>query len=192
MVPISTERIGVGLALLVIVLFLVGVAHPSVNDLPGFSDHTGPTEASVTNLERIQSGCAEEVATRSSGTTSGGTYEQVGFVRTERTDAALSSWVERTSPRGADLSTFRVHVDSHADGPANGSCETGVLYRIEVTTSGGSPEGIFADAHGTRVLWLENGEVDGCSASVTSPLDAECDRFYADSRADRVWANATG
>jgi len=192
MVPLSTERLGVAIALLVIVLFLVGAAQPTVNDVPGFSDHTGPTEAQVTSFERIDSGCAEQVATRSSGSTSGGTYEKLTFVETTDPDADLSAWVERTSPRGTDLSTFRVHVDSHATGPANESCETGILYRIEVETSGGSPEGVFADAHGTRILWLENGRVAGCSASVTSPLDAECQRFYDDSRPDRTWANATG
>lgn len=192
MVPFATPSRRVGIALVVVGLVLVGITHPSVNDLPGFSDHTGPTAASVTNLERIETGCADDVATRSRSTTSGGTYEKVTFVRTERADADLSAWVERTSPRGTDLSTFRVHVDSHASGPANETCDTGVLYRIEVTTSGGSPQGIFADAYGTRVLWLENGAVSGCSASVTSPLDAECERFQADSGPDRTWANATG
>jgi hypothetical protein len=192
MVPISTERLGVAIALLVIVLFLVGVAQPTVNDVPGFSDHTGPTEAQVTTLERVDAGCAEAVATRSSSSTSGGTYEKLTFVEAPTADADLSAWVERTSPRGTDLSTFRVHVDSHATGPANESCDMGILYRIEVETSGGSPEGFFADAHGTRILWLENGRVSGCSASLTSPLDAECQRFYDDSRPDLTWANATG
>jgi len=191
MVPIATPSRRVGLALVVVAAVFVGLAHPSVNDLPGFSDHTGPSEASVTSLERVESGCAETVATRGSTSISGGNYEQVGFVETARTDADLSARVERTSPEGADLSTFRVHVDSHAAGPANDTCETGVLYRITVETSGGSPAGFLPDAHGTRVLWLENGAVDGCSSSITSPLDAECDRFMTDS-VDRTWANATG
>jgi hypothetical protein len=190
-VPLRTESKVASIALLVIALFLIGVTHPTVNDLPGFSDHTGPTEADVVHLERIESGCAETVATRSSSSTGGGTYERVAFVETERADADLGAWVERTSPTGTDLSTFRVHVDTHATGPANESCETGILYRIELTTSGGSPEGIFPDAHGTRVLWLENGRVSSCSASITSPLDAECDRFYADDWGTKTWANAS-
>lgn len=192
MVPLRTERLGAAIALLVVVAFLVGVTHPSVNDLPGFSDHTGPTEAQVTNLERVAAGCADDVATRGSSSTSGGTYEKLTFVETGRADAGLSAWVERTSPLGTDLSTFRVHVDTHATGPANESCDVGILYRITVQTSGGSPEGIFPDAYGTRILWLENDRVTGCSASLTSPLDAECERFDADSRPDRTWANATG
>jgi hypothetical protein len=190
MVPFATPSRRVGLALLVIAAAFVGLAQPSVNDLPGFSDHTGPTEASVTSLERIETGCADEVATRGSTSLTGGNYEKVTFVETARTDADLSARVERTSPAGTDLSTFRVHVESHADGPANESCETGVLYRIEIETSGGSPEGFLPDAYGTRILWLQNGAVDGCSSSVTSPLDAECNRFMTDS-VDRTWANAT-
>ena len=190
MVPFATPSRRVGLALVVIAAVFVGIAHPSVNDLPGFSDHTGPTEASVTSLERVEAGCAEQVATRGSTSLSGGDYEKVTFIETARTDADLSARVERTSPLGADLSTFRVQVDSHTEGPANGSCETGVLYRIEIETSGGSPEGLLPDAHGTRVLWIQNGAVDGCSSSTTSPLDAECNRFVS-GPVDRTWANAT-
>jgi len=181
-------------ALLVVALFVVGLAQPSVNDLPGFSDHTGPTELEVTAFERVEAGCADAVATRARRTTGGGGYERLAFVRTGSADADLSARVERTSPRGADLSTFRVHVDAHpqppALDPANGTCAVGVLYRIRLNASGGSPEGFLPDAHGTRVLWLENGGYAGCSASVTSPLDAECDRFVA-TTPTRTWANAS-
>jgi len=181
-------------ALLVAALLGLAVASVepgAVNALPGFSDHTGPTEMEVASLERLDSGCADEVATYASGSASGGNYTQVSFVETGHPEADLSAWTERTSPPGADLSTFRVHVDSRsrADAPANASCELGVQYRIEVTTSGGSPGGILPDAHGTRILWLQDGDYAGCSGSYTSPLRADCRRFEA--KPDRTWANAT-
>lgn len=169
----------------------VTAAEPdAVNALPGFSDHTGPTEATVASFERLDSGCADEIATRAGGSASGGNYSKVSFIETGDPDADLAAWTERTSPRGADLSTVRVHVESRSRGASNASCRTGVRYRIEVATAGGSPEGLLPDAHGTRVLWLENGVVAGCSASHTGSLRAGCDRFY-DDRPARTWANAT-
>lgn len=200
---LDSERLKTALLVAALLGLAVASAEPgAVNALPGFSDHTGPTEMEVTTLERLDSGCADEVATYASGSASSGNYTQVSFVETGDRDADLSAWTERTSPPGADLSTFRVHVESHsraegddadvdsrADTPANASCKVGVQYRIEVTTSGGSPEGFLPDAHGTRILWLENGDYAGCSGSYTSPLRSDCQRFEAGP--DRTWANAT-
>ena len=111
--PEPTRRL-VAVALLA---FAVGaVVGPSVNALPGFSDHTGPSELRVTEFERIDAGCAEDVATYSSGSLDAGNYTRVEFIETADTDASLSAWTERTSPPGTDLSTFRVHVDSATRG----------------------------------------------------------------------------
>jgi len=189
MVSTASPSRRVGIALLVIALFLVGVTQPSVNDLPGFSDHTGPTEMRITEFDRLESGCAANVSSYRSGSWNGNDYSKVAFVRTDDPNANLSAWIERTSPAGVDLSTFRVHVESHSDAARNDSCETGVLYGLSVNTSGGSPAGILADAHGHRILWMHNGEYAGCSASYTSPLDAECSRFRE--LPQRTWANAT-
>jgi hypothetical protein len=191
-------------ALLVVLLawFAVTAVEPgAVNALPGFSDHTGPSEIEVASLERLDSGCEDAIADRSRGTASGGNFSKVAFIATDDPDAALSAWTERTSPPGADLSTFRIHVESRAsgatqangspDGGTNSSCQTGIQYRIEATTSGGSPAGVLPDAHGVRVLWLENGEYAGCSAAYTSPLRGSCHQFAGSNQQDRVWANAT-
>ncbi|WP_128476259.1 hypothetical protein [Halorussus pelagicus] len=202
---------------LVVGLLLTGGEPGAVNALPGFSDHTGPTEMEVAEFERLDSGCHNVVGTYSSGSSSGdGPYSQTTFIETGDPDADLSAWVERTSPPGADLSTFRVHVESHgsdagaasardeagaanASGMANdslatnkSSCEMGVQYRIKVTASGGSPEGILPDAHGERVLWLHDGEYAGCSGSHTGPLDGSCSHIRPqDGGPNRTWANAT-
>jgi len=149
MVPIASPSRRVGIAMLVVVLF-VAVAQPSVNDLPGFSDHTGPTEMEVTEFERLEAGCADEIATGSRRSSGGSVYTRTQFIGTPSADADLSVWVERTSSEGADLS----------------------------------------DAHGTRVLWYEDGDLAGCSSSVTSPLDSECPRFSG-LQLDRTWANAS-
>jgi hypothetical protein len=190
MVPIATPSRRVGIALLIIAVVVVGASDVSVNTLPGFSDHTGPSEMEITEFERVDSGCADDLSSfRGTRSGPGGTYTKHTFIRTEDADADLSAWVERTSPPGADLSTFRVHVDSHHEGPANETCDTGVLYRITINGSGGSPEGFLPDAHGTRILWLENGRFAGCSGSVTSPLESGCQRFV--DQPERTWANAT-
>lgn len=194
--PYSLPRVGI--ALLVISIIVVGMAHPTVNDLPGFSDHTGPTDIEVTEFERLDAGCEANVSSYRSGSWNGDNLSRVSFVPTASPDTALSAWAERTSPTGADLSTFRVHVDALNEtdtaetnaGSGNASCKTGVLYRINVNTTGGTPQGFLPDAHGTRVLWLQNGEYSGCSASVTSPLDDECERFRSDSPEDRLTATA--
>lgn len=191
MVPFATPSRRIGIALLLIAIVVVGVTHPSVNDFPGFSDHTGPTRMSVTNFERLDSGCADDVAKYAESQVGPyGKHTRTSFIETGDPDANLSVSTERTSVRGADLSTFRVAVESHGRGNAsNASCVLGVQYRLTVQTSGGSPAGLVPDAYGTRILWLENGRYDGCTGSVTSPLDAECRRFRDDPQ--RTWANAT-
>ncbi|MFC7097141.1 hypothetical protein [Halobaculum marinum] len=185
MVPPSTRRL---IAVALVALAVGAVLGPSVNALPGFSDRTGPTDIAVTEFERLDAGCASAVATYSRGSVSGDTFTKVTFIETASTGANLSVWTERTSPDGADLSTFRVHVESHDAGPANTTCETGVLYRISVETSGGAPAGFLADDHGTQIQWMENGAFTVCSVSATGGLDTRCpgDRDHP-----RVWANAT-
>lgn len=188
-IPLSTRTAGLVLGTVLLTLLLAG----SVNSLPGFSDHTGPTELAVTGFERTGTGCVEDPG-RPGGATSGGGpgYVRTSAIVTEDADADLSVWVERTSPAGADLSTFRVHVESHHEGPVEADCANGsvVAYRLELGGSGGSPEGFLPDDHGSRVLYLENGDVAGCSAGYTGGLDGSCDRFFEDPR--RTWANATG
>ncbi|MFC7080193.1 hypothetical protein [Halorussus caseinilyticus] len=185
------------LAVLVVSLAVTALEPGAVNALPGFSDHTGPSEMRVTSLERLDAGCRDSVANYARGSVSGGTYTRVTFIETDDPDADLSAWVERTSPPGADLSTFRVYVESHASeasevaSATTDDCETGVQYRIEATTSGGSPAGVLPDAHGVRVRWFENGEEAGCSGSYTSSLRGGCGQFREDERPDRTWANAT-
>ncbi|NHN58874.1 MULTISPECIES: hypothetical protein [Halorussus] len=194
MVPDARRLKDALLLAFVVGLLLTGGEPKAVNALPGFSDHTGPSELRVSSLERIDAGCRDAVSNYASGSGGGGNHTRVSFVATGDPDADLSAWVERTSPPGADLSTFRVHVESRGDGEvaSNASCELGVQYRIETTATGGSPEGILPDAHGVEILWLENGEYAGCSGSYTSPLRGRCPHLYqqADDR-DLTWANAT-
>lgn len=178
---------------LLVLIFLAGVVvvlfQPSPALIPGISDHTGPTEMRVESLERLDAGCQDRVSTYAKSSVSGGDHTRVSFVPTERTDASLGVWTERTSPTGADLSTFRVHIETQSTGEPNESCQTGILYEVTVSTSGGQPAGIVPDAYGSRILWLENGRYAGCSGGATSPLDIECDRFR--DRIERTWANAT-
>lgn len=171
--------------------FVVG--HPdSVNRAPLFSDHTGPSKMTVTSFERLGSGCENVVGRYSGGSTGNGSYSQIGFIETGDPNADLSARVERTSPDGADLSTFRVSVESHSEARTveNTSCTLGVQYRIELVPSGGSPEGLLPDAHGVQIRWLENGEYAGCTASLTSPLRSTCPGVE-DDEPKRTWANAT-
>ncbi|MFC4357998.1 hypothetical protein ACFO0N_08570 [Halobium salinum] len=187
-----SEPNGRRLLLVLLVGVTVGaVLGPSVNALPGFSDHTGPSEMRVTSFERLDAGCEEQVGNAVHSSTGGGGYSRTAFIRTADTDANLSVQVRRTSPAGADLSVFHVDVDSHHDGPANTSCETGVVYRVALEPHGGSDEGLVPDAHGTEVLWFNDGELVGCSASLTSPLESTCDGVGRD-EPRRVWANGTG
>jgi len=167
---------------------VVGLAVP-VNALPGFSDHTGPSSLEISEFERQASGCGDDVTDFASGSIGDGAVSSVGDIRTETVDASLSTRVVRASPSGADLSTFLVHVDSHSTGPpANESCRARVGYHVELDVRSGSHGGLVPDAHGFRVVWYENGRYQGCSSSVTSPLNASCADFE-DQR--RVWSNAT-
>jgi hypothetical protein len=185
MVSDSTRRL---VAVALLALAVGAVVGPSVDALPGFSDHTGPTELDVTGFERLESGYRDEIATYASGSFHAGNYTRVGFVSTADTDADLSAWIERTSPPGTDLSTLRVHAESRHDGPVNDSCVTGVMYRITVTPSGGSPKRLVPDAHGTRTQWMENGAYDGCPGAYTGLLDGRCPDATDPKRS---WANAT-
>ncbi|SIR13828.1 hypothetical protein SAMN05421858_1562 [Haladaptatus litoreus] len=144
----------------------------------------------ITEFERLDSGCVDEMRQYASSSTGGGNLTDVGTIRTNSADANISVWTERTSPEGADMSTFRVHVDSESNGSED-ACQTAVRYRLTLELSGGSPEEFLPDAHGHRVLWLENGKYSGCSASVTSPLESECHRFRSDAQPERTWANTS-
>lgn len=175
--------------LLGIGLFVMGGPN-AVNVLPLFSDHTGPTELTVTDFERLDAGCIDRLEQSGwSSSVDGDERQSTSIIRTTRADANLSLWTERTSPDGADLSTFRIHVNPEHTGPVNQTCQTGVRYRVNTELSGGSPPGLLPDAHGYEVLWFENGRRTGCSASVTSPLVSECD--YIGEHEPRQWANAT-
>lgn len=189
MVPISSRR-----EIILIVAFVSITAvmvTGSVNALPLFSDYTGPSRLTVTDIDQLETGCEEEVATYTRTTSGNGSYTKTAFIETGTESANLSAWTERTSPRGADLSTFRVHIESHGVMEQNPPCKIGVQYRIRLSTNGGSPGGVLPDAHGTRILWIENGRYSGCTASVTSPLKAECHRFIGEDSPAKTWANAT-
>lgn len=187
MVPLTT-RPRIALAVLFVALLIL--ASGGVYALPFVSNGTGPTDAAVVDLERLETGCADDVDSfRHTQTGANGTFTHTGFVETGSADGSISAWVERTSPPGADLGTFRVHVDS--DNKADQTdCQIGVRYRVDIQTSGGVPDGLVPDADGVRVLWLENGAVSGCSSAVESPLDAECGHFLTD-EPRRTWANTT-
>ncbi|MFC7227933.1 hypothetical protein N0B31_11015 [Salinirubellus salinus] len=160
----------------------------SVNALPGFSDHTGPAELDVTEFERTGTGCGVV-----GSTVPDSLYERHGSIRVADTDAALSVRVERVSPPGADLSRFRVHVESVHEGPVESTCEhPAVGYRVALDPSGGSPAGLLPDAHGVQVLYVENGEFAGCSAAFTGIDPAStngCGESFGEE--PRTWANAT-
>jgi len=158
----------------------------SVNSLPGFSDHTGPADLTVTEFERTGTGCG---VVRSRAPDS--LYERHGSIRVADTDAALSVRVERVSPPGADLSRFRVHVESVHEGTVESTCEhPAVGYRVALDPSGGSPAGLLPDAHGVQVLYVENGEFAGCASAFTGIDPAGgCGESFGEE--PRTWANAT-
>lgn len=203
-----------GVAAVGVVLFAWPASPISIVD-----DEPAPAELSVSSFERLETGCADDVATFARSSQGNGSYTRVSFVETGNETAALSARAERTSPAGASLRTFRVYVDaaghsqqmpgqsrertdqsrerteqpreSSGQSQANGSCRMGVLYRIELSYDRGSSGGLLSGDDGTRVLWLENGAYSGCSASTSGSLDDECRRFTRDRQSDRTWANAT-
>lgn len=182
-----------GVAVTAFVLGMAAVASGWIYAFPLISDDTGPTDIEITALERLDAGCRDDVATYASSQNGpNGTYAQTGFIETGSRDANLSAWAERTSPLGADYSTFRVYVHSDRTGPANATCDVGVQYRLEHRTSGGTGDGIVPDESGHSITYVENGEYSGCSAGGAGRwADAGCPR-RADDRPARTWANATG
>ncbi|WP_262179855.1 hypothetical protein [Haloarcula laminariae] len=180
----------------VVAAFALGaaaVASGAVYALPLVSDETGPTDIEVTDLERLDAGCREDVVTYASSRSGpNGTHARTSFVETGARDANLSAWAERTSPAGAEYSTFRVNVESARTGPANESCEVGVQYRLEYRTSGGTDDGLISDESGHSITHVENGRYAGCSSVGEGRwADAGCPR-RASEAPDRTWANATG
>ncbi|WP_246998478.1 hypothetical protein [Halosolutus gelatinilyticus] len=154
-------------------------------------DEAEPPQLSVSSFERVETGCADDVATYASSSHGNGSYTRVSFIETGTETADLSARTERTSPPGADLHTFRVSIDSTGRPRQNDSCAMGVQYRLELTHERGSSEGLLSGDDGIRVLWLENGEYSGCSATTSGSLDAECHRFTKDAQSNRTWANTT-
>lgn len=178
------------LAVALLGVLWLGLADGSVNDLPGFSDATGPQTMTVESFERLDSGCLDEVSDYSSSRSGpDGQFAYVSTIETEQADADLRVWTERTSPPGADLSSFRVHVESASRGTGNESCQTGVQYRLVLNTSDRGAAGLLPDDSGVRILRLENGEFAGCTGGYTGGLDGRCQ--YPMDRPEYVWANAT-
>ena len=183
-------------AALTAVAFALGtfvVTSGGIYALPLVSDDTGPTAIEITALERLDAGCRDDVATYASSRRGpNGTHARTSFVETGARDAALSAWAERTSPVGADYGTFRANVESDRTGPANESCEVGVQYRLEYRTSGGTDDGLVADASGYSVTHVENGAYEGCSSTGSGRYaDVGCPCSPGE-RPPRTWANATG
>ncbi|WP_302082554.1 hypothetical protein [Salinibaculum rarum] len=181
----------VAIALIAAVLTLGLVAAVPVNSLPFFSDDTGPTDIEVASLERLDAGCKESVA-QYSGTQNGpnGSYTTTSFVETGSRNASLSAWAERTSPTGAEYSTFDVHVESHRTEPANTTCDVGIQYRLTVETSGGGDDGLLPDESGLSVRFHENGRYAACASSSSGDFGSAC--RGVEGPPTRTWANATG
>lgn len=174
-------------------LGIVAVTSGAIYALPLVSDDTGPTDIEITDLTRLDAGCQEDVATYASSQNGpNGTYAKTSFIETGARDADLAAWAERTSPAGADYSTFRVHVESDRTGPANETCEVGVQYRLEYRVSGGTDDGLVPDPSGHSITHVENGRYAGCSSVGEGRwADAGCPN-RANDRPPRTWANATG
>lgn len=179
--------------LVVVTALLTLAVAGSVNALPGFSDHTGPAELTVTEFERTGTGCGQPAVNESAVPDADSLYERNGMIQVADTDAALSVRVERVSPPGADLSRFRVHVESHHEGTVDADCDRPVVgYRVALEPSGSSPPGLLPDAHGVQVTYLEDGEFAGCSGAYSGldPADVgSCDGSLGDE--SQTWANAT-
>lgn len=176
MVPDPTRRLlAVACCCLTVGVALGPVVAPAATSLPGVTDRTGATDLRITGFEVVAAGCAADLDTRGAGSM----YETEGFVPTRTANATLSAWVERTSPDGADLSTFRVHVDAESDGPTKGTCRTGVRYRLAVDPSGGGTGGLGLDAYGTRVVWVVDGDQRRCSSSYSGRIDGGCSSLGA-------------
>ncbi len=185
MVPASSGRTVLLVCCLVAGL-LVAFAWPA-SPLSLVADEPEPASLHVEEFEIIDSGCADDVATHAMGKTGGGGYESVSFVETGTRSPNLSVRTERTSSPGADLESFRVYIDSQGEPRENASCTLGAQYRVELDYDRGEP-----DAEGTRVLYLENGEYEGCSSSASGSIETECHRFtYDQQHSNRTWANAT-
>ncbi|SDF61309.1 hypothetical protein SAMN04488067_10678 [Halorubrum xinjiangense] len=168
--------------------------------IAGIGAESEPPRLSVESVERLDVGCADDVATYASSRTGGGSVDRVGFVETGDAAANLSVATERTSPRGARLSAFRVYIDSAAaderadsDPTANGSddCRVGIQYRVRLSYEPRSSGPLSFGDEGTRVLWLENGEYVGCSGVAEGSLETECARFLDGGGPERTWANGT-
>jgi hypothetical protein len=189
MVPATSRRrllAGSGIAVVLVGLFLLPASPLSVT-----GNNAETPELTVSSLERIDSGCADDVATFASSQSGGGEYTKVSFIETGSKSANLTARTERTSPVGADLTTFRVYVDSAGTTEQNTSCSMGVQYRLELDYDRAQSGGILSGDDGTRVLWLENGRYTGCSSTTSGSLDAECGRFLDGDTTERIWANST-
>lgn len=175
-----------GIAIVLIGLFLLPASPLSLT-----GEESETPRLTVSSLERIEAGCADDVATYASSQSGNGEYTKVSFIETGNKTANLTVRAERTSPVGADLSTFRVYVDSAGQTQQNTSCTMGIQYRLELDYDPAYSNGILSGDDGTRVLWLENGRYDGCSSTTSGSLDAECGRFLREGDTAVIWANSS-
>lgn len=170
----------------VVILFLWPMSPLSVT-----GDEPEPAPLSVSSFERLETGCKDDVATYAAGSHGNGSYTRVSFIETGTETANLSARTEQTSPVGADLTSFRVYIDSTGQPRENTDCTMGVQYRIDLTYDRESSDGLLSGPDGTRVLWLENGAYSGCSSTTSGSLESECHRFVNNSQSNRTWANTT-
>lgn len=188
MVSVSSRRTALLLCCIVAGLVIFFVLPVSPLSTGGESESA---QLSVSSFERLETGCADDIVNYASSRHGNGSYTRVSFIETGNETANLSARTERTSPAGADLTTFRVDVESSGQPRENTSCTIGVQYRIELAYDRAPSGGLLSGDDGTRVLWLENGEYSGCSSTTSGSLDSECHRFTKESQSDRTWANTT-
>lgn len=186
MSPISPYRTSLLLCCLVVSLLALFIW--PMSPLSVTSAEPEPAQLSVASFEQLETGCREDVATYATGSHGNGSYTQVSFIETGTETANISARTERTSPVGADLTTFRVYIDSAEQPQENTSCTMGVQYRLELTYDQAASNGLLSGDDGTRVLWLENGEYSGCDSTTSGSLDAECHRFMTDNQSNKTWA----
>ena len=135
-----------------------------------FGDVWEKPQPSIESVEVTRSGCHDDVPGMSMSS-SDGTW--ISTVNDTSPHTEISAEIRLVSPDRADVTMYRLDVETHKMSAPEYNCSGAVRYEVQYDAP--SPD----DTTGLRVERYLNGELKGCGGSASGP-DIGCDRLHED------------
>ena len=146
--------------LLLVGAFAMGVAIGAlfVGGVPASEE--SPPDPEIESVEVLDAGCHDDVRPRGMSSSDG---VWVSTINNTSKHTEVSAQIRRTSPPGATVAAYRVHLETHNTTVESGECPGRIVYRVEYD----APYPDAADA--MRTERYVDGEFHTCGSSTSGP-----------------------